>query len=155
MKIPIVKPYINKDEAEAVASVLESGWLVQGPKVAEFESIIAGFTKAKLARATSSCTTALHLALLSSGIRHGDEVLVPSFTYVASANAIEHIGAKPVFVDIDLKTLCIDSTKVEEYLERAKKRGARVKGIMPMQLIRLCADKPAIMELAKRIRLMI
>lgn len=153
MKIPIVKPYFDNNEVEAVASVLESGWLVQGPKVAEFESMIADFTKAKFARATSSCTTALHLALLSSGIRPGDEVLVPSFTYIASANAIEHTGAKPVFIDIDPKTFSIDSEKVEEYLSRAKKRSLKVKGIMPVHLFGLAADMNPIMEIARQYEL--
>lgn len=155
MKIPIVKPYIDKDEAEAVASVLESGWLVQGPKVAEFESMIADFTKAKLARATSSCTTALHLALLASGIRPGDEVLVPSFTYVASANAIEYTGARSVFIDINPKTYNIDAGKVEEYLARTNKRGSKIKGIMPVHLFGLSADMNPIMELAMHYNLLV
>ena len=91
MKIPIIKPYFDNKEIEAVTSVLESGWLVQGPRVAEFERMIAEFTKAKFAKTSSSCTTALHLALLSLGIGTGDKVLVPSFTYIASVNAIDNL----------------------------------------------------------------
>ena len=150
MKVPIAKPYFGEEEKKAVNDVLESGWIVQGPNVAEFETMVCRFTGSNFARASSSCTTALHLALIALGIGHGDEVLVPSFTFVASVNAIEYTGATPVFVDIDIKTFCIDCNKVEEYLERAKKRGSRVKGIMPVHLFGLCADMPAIMELAKR-----
>jgi dTDP-4-amino-4,6-dideoxygalactose transaminase len=155
IKVPIVKPYLDNKEAEAVAAVLESGWLVQGPKVAEFESMFADFTKAKLARATSSCTTALHLALLSSGIRAGDEVLVPSFTYVASANAIEYTGARPIFIDIDPRTFNIDAGKVEEYLAQSMKQDSKVKGIMPVHLFGLSADMNPIMELARHYNLLV
>lgn len=149
MRVPITKPYITDREKEAVRNVLTSGWLVQGSKVAKFEMMICQFTGAGFARASSSCTTALHLALIALGIDSGDEVLVPSFTFVASANAIEYTGAKPVFVDIDLKTFCIDPHKVEEALEQAKRRGSKVKGIMPVHLFGLCADMHTIMELAK------
>ena len=137
MKVPLAKPYFTRAEATAVSKVLESGWVAQGPKVAGFEKAVCQFTGASFARATSSCTTALHLALLALGIGPGDEVIVPSFTFVASANAIEHTGAKSVFVDIDPRTFCIDPRKVEEYLE---KDGARVRCIMPVHLFGLCAD---------------
>lgn len=150
MQVPITKPYLSEEEKKSVNAVLESGWIVQGTKVAEFEKMICQLTGAAFARASSSCTTALHLALAALGIQHGDEVLVPSFTFVASANAIEYTGAKPVFVDIDIKTFCIDPVKAEKYLEQAKKRGARVTGIMPVHLFGLCADMNPIMALAKQ-----
>lgn len=148
--IPIAKPYLGEEEEKAVSSVLKSGWLVQGSRVAEFEMMICQLTKANFARASSSCTTSLHLALIALGTSHGDEVLVPSFTFVASANAIEYTGARPVFVDIDPKTFCIDINKVEESLEKAKKQGARIKGIMPVHLFGLCANMNPILELAKQ-----
>jgi perosamine synthetase len=150
MKIPIAKPYIGEEEKQATADVLESGWLVQGRKVAEFEKEICRYSGAKYAKAASSCTTALHLALISLGIGPGDEVLVPSFTFVASANAIEYTGAKPVFTDIDLNSFNMDVGKVEKLLGRKTDRRANVRAIMPVHLFGLCADMSAIMELAKR-----
>lgn len=155
MKIPVTRPYIGEEEKKAACDVLESGWLVQGPKVAEFEGMVCQYSGAKFAKATSSGTTALHLALVALGIGCGDEVLVPSFTYVASANAIEYTGAKPVFIDIDLKTFSIDSRKAEEYLEQASKMGSKVKGIMPVHLFGLIADMDAIMKIARRYNLFV
>lgn len=155
MKIPITKPYFGEEEKKAVCDVLESGWLVQGPKVAEFERMVCEYTGAKFARASTSCTTSLHLALLALGIGSEDEILVPSFTYIASANAIEYTGARPVFVDVDLKTFNIDPQKVEEYLEQAKKHGSRVRGIMPVHLFGLSADMGPIMEIAKEYSLFV
>ncbi|MGD0780427.1 MAG: DegT/DnrJ/EryC1/StrS family aminotransferase [Dehalococcoidales bacterium] len=151
MKIPVVKPYFDNKEIEAVTSVLKSGWLVQGPMVAEFERMITGFTKVKFAKASSSCTTALHLALLASGIGHGDRVLVPSFTYVASANAIEYTGATPVFIDINPDTFNIDPQKIADYLE--KSRQSNIKGIVPVHLFGLAADMNPIMEIARQYNL--
>src|SRR5688572_19129091 len=104
MKIPITKPVIDASDKEYILKPLESGWLVQGPYINEFENNFAEFTRAKHAIATSSCTTALHLGLLGLGISEGDQVILPSLTYVASANAIEYLGAKVVFCDIDLNT---------------------------------------------------
>jgi len=155
MKIPIAKPYIGEEEKQATAEVLASGWLVQGVKVAEFEKMVCKFTGAKFAKASSSCATALHLALVSLGIGPGDEVLVPSFTFVASVNAIESTGAKPVFVDIDLKSFNIDVNKAKEYLLRKSDQSTRVAGIMPVHLFGLCADMSAVMELAKRYNLFV
>lgn len=149
MEIPITKLCFGKEEKEAVARVLKSGWVVHGPRAREFEEMICKFTRAKYARASTSCTTSLHVALLALGIGAGDEVLVPSFTMIASANAIEYTGAKPVFVDIDLGTFNISPRKVEEYLEQTKKRGARVAAIMPVHLFGLAANIEPIVELAK------
>lgn len=153
MKVPITKPYFDNKETEAVASVLESGWLVQGPKVAEFERLVADFTKTEFARATSSCTTALHLGLLALGIGPGDEVLVPSFTYVASANAIEHTGARPVFIDIDPYTFNIDPGKTADALEKRKTSKSNIRGIVPVHLFGLSADMGLIAEIAKEYEL--
>jgi perosamine synthetase len=148
MKIPITRPYLDDAEAEAVSKVLKSGWLVQGPKVAEFEKRFCQYTGAQFATASSSCTTAIHLGLLALGIGPGDEVLLPSFTFVATANAIEYTGAKPIFIDIDLKTFNIDPSKIEEYLNKDRKKRSKVKAILPVHLFGLCADMKPIMELA-------
>jgi len=153
MKVPISKPYLDDKEAEAVNKVLKSGWLVQGPKVAELERMFCQYTSAKFANATTSCTTALHLALVASGIGPGDEILVPSFTFIASANAVEYTGAKPVFIDIDVDTFNIDVQKVAQYLEHTKKYGKRVRAIMPVHLFGLCADMDAVMKLAQQYKL--
>ncbi len=153
MQIPITKPYFGKEEKEAVARVLDSGWVVQGRRVKEFEEMVCEFTGAKFAKASTSCTTSLHLALLALGIGAGDEVLVPSFTFIASANAVEYTGARPVFVDIDLGTFNISPGKIREYLEQAKTRRARVAAIMPVHLFGLVANMDPIMELAREYNL--
>lgn len=153
MKIPITKPYFDHNEIKAVTSVLESGWLVQGPRVSELEAIIADFTRTKFARACSSCTAALHLALLSLGIGAGDKVLLPSFTYVASANSIEYTGATPVFIDIDPHTFNIDPQKIADYLERGKNQQSDSKGVIPVHLFGLPADMNPIMEIASQYNL--
>lgn len=144
MNIPIAKPYFDRREKEAVAKVLDSGWVVQGPRVAEFEKMVCDYSASEFAKATTSCTTALHLALIACGVGPGDEVLVPSFTYVATANAVEYVGAKPVFVDIDLKTFNIDTSLIEGRI------GKKTKAIIPVHLFGLCADMDPIMKLAKR-----
>jgi len=149
MKIPITKPYFTKDEEKAVNEVLRSGWLVQGPKVKEFEEMVAKFTGAKYAIATTSCTTALHLSLVALGIGPGDEVLVPAFTFIASANVVEHQGAKPVFVDIDPKTFNIDISKIEKAITK------KTKAIMPVHLFGLSADMKPVMKIAKKYKLFV
>jgi dTDP-4-amino-4,6-dideoxygalactose transaminase len=148
MKIPITKPVFDNCERENILKPLESGWLVQGPYVAEFERLFAEFTGTRWAKGASNCTTALHLGLDALGIKTGDKVVVPSFTYIASANAVEYTGAKVVFCDIDLATFNIDVNKLKEILEEDKER--RIKAIMPVDLFGLCADLPEIMRLAKK-----
>ena len=151
MKIPITKPVFDESEKELILKPLESGWLVQGPYVSEFEKNFAEFTGSSFAKATTSCTTALHLALEAFGIGSGDKVIVPSFTYVASANAVEYAGAEVVFCDIDLKTFNIDVNKVEEFLAADKEKA--IKAIMPVNLFGLCSNLPAIVALAKEYNL--
>ena len=105
--IPITKAIFGKEEKDAIIKPLESGWVVQGPYVSKFEKMFREFTKSKYAHATTSCTTALHLGLVAMGITSGDKVIVPSFTWISSANAVEYTGAEVVFCDINLKTLFI------------------------------------------------
>lgn len=146
MTIPITKAIFDKSEEQAIIEPLKTGWVVQGPKVAKFEQLFAGFSGAKYAKAVTSCTTALHLALLALGIGESDKVVVPSFTYVASANAVEYTGAKVVFCDIDLRTFNIDIAKLEKLLAN----DPAIKAIMPVNLFGLCANLPEIKELAKK-----
>ncbi len=155
-KLPITKPVIDSAELQAVAEVLESGWLVQGPRVARFEKLFAEFVQVEHAIATTSCTTALHLALLAAGIGRGDEVLLPSFTFVATANAVEYTGARPIFVDIDLDTLTIDTNHLRHYLEENSRRGISwPRCIIPVSLFGLCANMDEINRLAEEFDLII
>ena len=149
MNIPITKTVFKDEEKESIVKPLETGWVVQGPNVARFQEMFSSFTQSKYAHATSSCTTALHLGLEAIGITRADKVIVPSFTYIASANAVEYTGAEVVFCDIDLKTFNIDETKLENII----KSDSSIKAIMPVNLFGLCANLPFIMELAKKYNL--
>ena len=147
MIIPITKPYFTKNEVEAVKKVIESGWVVQGPKVKEFEEKFAKFVGAKYAIAVNSCTAALHLSLSASGIGPNDEVIVPAFTFIATANVVEYLGAKPVFVDIDPKTFNINPLKIEEKINK------KTKAIIPVHLFGLSADMEPILKIARKYKL--
>lgn len=132
--IQISEPSTGKEELEAVVSPLETGWLTQGPKVKEFETEFAKIHSSNFAFATTSCTTALHLALSVIGIRPGDEIIVPAFTWVSTANVIVFCGGTPVFVDVDPKTYNIDITKIKKSIT------SKTKAIIPVHLFGLCAD---------------
>ncbi|NPV85292.1 MAG: DegT/DnrJ/EryC1/StrS family aminotransferase [Anaerolineae bacterium] len=147
MKIPISKPFFGEEELLAVQEPLKTGWVVQGPKVAEFERLFAQYTGARHAIATTSCTTALHLALMALGIGPGDEVILPSFTWVATANVIEIQRAKPVFVDIELETFQIDINQIERAIT------PRTRAIIPVSLFGLSAEMNSILALAHQYNL--
>ena len=149
MKIPISKPYFTKCEKTNIIKPLKSGWVVQGPYVKKFENLFRNFTKSKYAHTTTSCTTALHLSLIALGIKSGDKVLIPSFTYIATANAIEQIGAEVVFCDINFKTFNIDENLIEDII----KKDSKIKAIIPVHLFGLCSNMPYIMKIAKRYNL--
>jgi dTDP-4-amino-4,6-dideoxygalactose transaminase len=102
--IPVMRPWLGNEEAEAAAAAVASGWIAQGPRVAEFEEAFAAAIGTSHAVAVSSCTAALHLALVTAGIGPGDEVIVPSLSFIATANAVRYVGAEPVFADVDLTT---------------------------------------------------
>ena len=101
MNIPIARTSLLENEIQSVIAPLESGWLVQGPKVQEFESKWSEFTGSKNSLAVTSCTTALHLSLAALGFGPGDEAIVPAFTWISTANVVEHLGGKVIFCDID------------------------------------------------------
>ncbi|WP_284755388.1 DegT/DnrJ/EryC1/StrS family aminotransferase [Arthrobacter sp. efr-133-R2A-120] len=103
-RINVMQPWFGAEEVAAVSATIESGWVAQGPRVAEFESAFARSQHAPFAVATSNCTTALHLALVVASIGPGDDVVVPSFSFIATANAATYVGARPVFADVDLAT---------------------------------------------------
>src|SRR3981081_4168819 len=111
--IPVARPFFGLTEESAVLEVLRSGWVTQGPRVAEFERKFAEYVRAPHAVAVSSCTTALRLAFLAAGVKPGDEVLCPSLSFIATANAIVYAGASPIFVDIDKSTYNMDPACVE------------------------------------------
>ncbi|MGQ9581652.1 MAG: DegT/DnrJ/EryC1/StrS family aminotransferase [Armatimonadota bacterium] len=144
MRIPITKPFFGVEELRAVQLPLESGWVVQGPFVREFEEKFSAFTGARFSVATSSCTTALHIAVAALGLKPGDEVIVPAFTWVSTANVVEYMGARPVFCDIDLRTFNIDTSQIEALIT------PRTVGMIPVHLFGLCADMHPILEIARK-----
>lgn len=144
MKIPISKPFFGEEEQRAVIEPLQTGWVVQGPRVADFEALFSKYSGAQHSIATTSATAALHMALIAAGVGAGDEVIVPAFTWVATANVVEMQGATPVFVDIELGTFNIDVSQVEEKIT------PRTKAIIPVSLFGVSADLAPVMALAKR-----
>ncbi len=142
--IPIARPQIGDEEIEAVTEVLKSGILAQGPRVQAFEEAFAQICGVKYAIATSSGTTALHIALLAHGIGPGDEVITSPFTFIASANSAVYVGARPVFVDIDPRTFNIDLERIEAAIT------LRTKAILVVHLYGLPCDMAPIMAIAEK-----
>jgi perosamine synthetase len=142
--IPIARPQMGEEEKELVWSALSSGALAQGPRVRELEERFAAFVGVPHAVATSSGTTALHLALLGHGVGDGDEVITVPFTFIASANSIVYTGARPVFVDVEEATFNIDPSLVEAAIT------PRTRAIMPVSLYGQPADMPALAGIAER-----
>lgn len=142
--IPIAKPYLTEAEAQAAYDTILSGWITQGPKVAAFEEAFAAYTGARYAIAVSNCTTALHLAMIVAGIGEGDEVICPSLSYIATANAIRYVGAKPVFAEIDPVTYNLDVKDTEKRITE------HTKAILLVHQIGLPGDITAFRELADR-----
>lgn len=148
--LPIAVPSMGEEEWQALRDPITSGWLTQGPKVAEFEKMFAKRHGVSHALATTSCTTALHLAMLAVGVKPGDLVIVPSFTWVATANAVEYCGATPVLCDCDIDTYNIDIDALAGILATLAGQGKTVKAVAPVHLFGLCADMAPITALAKQ-----
>jgi perosamine synthetase len=142
--IPISKPYIGEAEKQAVMEVLESGMLVQGPRTAKLEEKFSAVCNVKHSVATSSGTTALHIALLAHDIGPGDEVITTPFTFIASVNSILYTGARPVFVDIEEETFNINPDQIEAAIS------PQTKAIMPVHLYGYPCDMGAILDIASR-----
>jgi dTDP-4-amino-4,6-dideoxygalactose transaminase len=142
--IPIIKPLMDEREAAAARRVILSGWVTQGPEVAAFEHEFADFVGAAHAVAVSSCTTALHLALLAAGVRPGDEVVTVSHSYIATANAVRYCGATPVFVDVEPDTFNIDPARIEGAVT------PRTRAILCVHQMGMPCDLAAIVPIARR-----
>jgi len=142
--IPISRPFLGDEELEAVQEPLRSGWVVQGPYVADFEAKVAAFCGVEHAVATTSCTTALHVAVSALGLGPGDEVLVPAFTWVSTANVVEQCGARAVFVDVDLESFNVDAGALGDAVTD------RTVGVIPVHLFGRAADMPGVRAVAER-----
>ena len=140
--IPITKPMLGENEAEAARRVILSGWTSQGPEVAAFEKEFAEYVEAPYACAVSSCTTALHLALLAVGVQPGDEVITVSHSYIATANVIRYCGAIPVFVDIEPDTFNLDPKQIERVVT------GRTRAILCVHQVGMPCDLAAILKIA-------
>lgn len=147
--IALGPPYITKDEEQAVLKVLRSGILSLGPYLRLFEEATAKFIGTKYAVGTSSGTAALHVSLLAAGVKSGDEVITSPFSFVASANSILYVGAKPVFVDIDPVTLNIDPDKIESAITK------KTRAILPIHIFGFPIDYDNILKIAKKYKLKI
>lgn len=142
--IPVAKPFFGVEEEQALVDALRSGWVSQGPRVAEFEKNFAEYVGARYAVALSSCTTALHLAMLSAGVGPEDEVICPSLSFIATANCIRYVGARPVFADIGPHTYNLDPQCVEEAIT------PRTRAILVVHQVGLPAPMNELAEIASR-----
>jgi perosamine synthetase len=149
MNVVFAKPYFGGGESEALAEVIASGWVSQGPRVRAFEEAFAARVGAAEAVAVTNCTSALALALHASGVGPGDEVIVPSLSFIATANAVHHCGAVPVFADIDPRTYNLDPGAAEAAIT------PRTKAIMPVHQVGLPADMDAFIAIADARRLVL
>lgn len=158
-KIPVTKPYFTEEESLMAARALASGWVAQGPEVAEFERQVAAHEGVAEGIATTSCTTALHLAMVAEGLGKGMDAIAPAFTFVATENAIVATGATPVMVDIKKETFNIDTVCLREILEQGYrwqsgkfinvKTGNILWGIIPVHEFGLCCDIYEVNQIAK------
>ena len=142
--IPVARPYLGEEEERAVIAALRSGWITQGPRVEEFERTFASYIGAPHSIAVSSCTTALHLAMLACGIGPGDEVICPSLSFIATANSVRYVGAQPVFADVDPHTFNLDPEAITDAITE------RTRAILVVHQVGLPADMRRIMAVAER-----
>ncbi|MWV49741.1 glutamine--scyllo-inositol aminotransferase [Rathayibacter sp. VKM Ac-2803] len=149
-RIDVMRPWLGQEEVDALAEVVASGWIAQGPRVARFEEAFASAMGVDHAVALSSCTTALHLGLVVAGVTVGDDVVVPSFSFIATANAVVHTGARPVFADVDPVTGNVTAETIRAALTPATRAVIAVdQGGVPVDLdpIRALCDPLGIVVL--------
>ena len=156
----VTRPFFDRSELEMISATLSSGWVAQGAQVAEFEKRISAHEGVKHGVATTSCTTALHLAMVAKGLGAGMDAIAPAFTFVATENAIVMTGATPILVDIERNTYNIDPNKIEEtintkYIEQDGKlvnrdSGNTLWGIVPVHQFGLCCDMERINGIARK-----
>ena len=145
--LPFTRPSIDEDTIAAVAQVLRSGWLASGPKVAQLESELSAYLGGRPVRTQTSATAGLEMALLACGIGPGDEVITPALSFVATANVIVRVGARPVFVDVGLDSRNIDLAQAEAAIT------SRTRAIMPVHFAGLPVDMERLYDIARRHRL--
>lgn len=143
-QIPVAKPILDEREAEAARRVILSGWVTQGPEVAQFEKEFAAYVGAPYACAVSNCTTALHLALMAVGVKAGDEVITVSHSFIATANAIRYCGATPVFVDIEADGFNIDPDRIAAAIS------PRTRAIVCVHQLGMPCDLQRILQIARQ-----
>ena len=146
-QIPITTPYFDERELQKVKECLDSGWVTQGPMVQEFESLFRIYQNCKYSVAVSSCTAALHIAVMALGLKEDDEVIVPAFTWITSASCAEYVGARVRFVDVEKETMNIDPFKIEEAVTK------RTKAIVAVHLFGNPARMDEIMTIAEKYQL--
>ncbi len=144
MKIPVAKPYLGKEEAQNAYDTILTNWVTQGPRVQELEEKFAAYTGARYAVALSNCTTALHLSMIVAGIKEGDEVICPSMSYIATANSVMYVGAKPVFAEVESETFNIDPKHAEKLIT------PKTKAILIVHQVGLPADIDAFKALCEK-----
>lgn len=146
---PLAKPVLGREEEKAVITALRSGWITLGPKTAEFEALFAKYIGCKYAIAVNSATAGLHLALFDLGMKDGDEVIIPAFTFAATANTVIHSHGTPVLADIDPQTFCIDPEDVRRKITK------RTRAIVPVHYAGYPADMTALRKIAREYNLSI
>ncbi len=147
--IHFTQPLFGKEERKEVLDAMASGWVTLGPKTKQFEEDFAKYVDAKFAIGVTSCTAGLHLSLVAAGIGSGDEVITTPFTFVASVNVIEHVGAKPVFVDVEKDSFLMDADQIEKVITK------KTKAIIPVHYGGQAVDMRKIMKIAKKHNLVV
>ncbi|MGD0728654.1 MAG: DegT/DnrJ/EryC1/StrS aminotransferase family protein [Candidatus Micrarchaeaceae archaeon] len=147
--LPFARPYIEKEEIDGVVDSLKSGWITMGPKTHQFEELIAKYVGSKHVVCVNSATAAMHLCLIALGIGKGDEVIIPSYTFAATGEVVINVGAKPVLVDVQKDTFCIDPKKIEQAITK------RTKAIIPVHFGGQSCDIDEITKIAKKHKLIV
>jgi dTDP-4-amino-4,6-dideoxygalactose transaminase len=151
--LPFYKPLIAREEIAQLIAAVESGWLTTGPKTLEFEAAIARYVGSQFAVGVNSCTSAMHLALVAMGIEPGDVVITSPITFPATANVIEHCGARPLFIDVEPDTLLLDAAALEAFLAAPEREGidpSKIKAIIPVHFAGQPCDMDKILGLASQ-----